>query len=345
MLTLSKIKSDSLKYAKILGVIFLILVGIFLILKSIFLVKDALFPSPPPLPTVKFGVLPKVNFPQGLANQGFTYNLDTLSGSLPTFDDRINVHQMQGYSANLLDLENIEKDVATVGFFSSPTALSDKVYKWDDQDRSLTVNTLTNDFTMSSGFVSSQSATKIGILNESDAISSANEFLSSTSFMPSDIDSSKTTTDLYSVQDGTLLPVESLSNTNVVAVNYFQNDVDKLPIYYPSGTKSTMRILLGRIGSGDISVVDGYFYHQYVASGSATYPIISADDAFKKLKDGNGYIASYTGTDKNILIKDVSLGYFIGEDKQPYLVPIIVFKGNDNFVAYVPAVTDEWTSK
>ena len=346
MLSLSKIKSDGIKFGKISAIALALLIGVLLLLKIIFALKETFFPTPPPPPTVIFGVLPKINFPQTTNSQGFNYTIDTLTGELPSFNMQQKIYDMQGYSANLLDLENVQNNVSAVGFIGGGKKLSERSYQWQSSDsyKTLTIDIVTNDFTISSPFISTKSAINININTESQAVDAADTFLQTSSLMPSDIDQLKTSTQLYSIQNGALIPAQSLSNTGIIAVNYFQNDVNNLPIFYPSGTQSAMRLFVATRGSNP-EVVDAHFYHQYLGENSGTYPIISITQAFDMLKKGQGYIASYDGLDKNILIKDVVMGYFMGEDKQQYLEPVIVFEGDNNFLGYVPAVTAQWLSK
>ena len=42
------------------------------------------------------------------------------------------------------------------------------------------------------------------------------------------------------------------------------------------------------------------------------------------------------------MIKKIYLAYYLSEQRQNYLMPIVIFEGNNNFYAYVQAVQDEW---
>ena len=97
-------------------------------------------------------------------------------------------------------------------------------------------------------------------------------------------------------------------------------------------------------GSFQAQIIQGKFAHQEISDEKETYPIKTADKAFEELQQGKAFIASYEGEDKNISIKKISLGYYIEDERQLYLTPIYVFFGNDNFLAYITAVTDEWLS-
>ena len=92
-------------------------------------------------------------------------------------------------------------------------------------------------------------------------------------------------------------------------------------------------------------IVDARFAYQAVDQENSTYPIKTATQAYEELKKGTAYIASADpGTDK-ISIKKVYVAYFFPGRQQYFLTPVIVFEGTNNFVAYVPAVKDEWFDK
>lgn len=341
MLTLNQLKNKSKKYgilsAKILGALFVL----FLLFKVGFAVKEAIFPSPPPAPGTAFGKLQNVVFPQGENSSKFSYSVDTLSGSLPNFPMIFPVYKMVGYVPNLLDLENTQKVVEAAGFNGNGIKLTDREYFWQKADGSrLTIDILTKDYSLDIRLAQDNSRTQMK--NEDQAITTASSFVDSL-FPPNDLDKSKTKTNLLFLQGSNLTKVQSLSAANLVAVNFFQKDINDYQIFYPNKDSSTMTIYIAK-GNPRPEVVGASFHHQYVGNDSSTYPLISSQEAFDILKKGGGYIVSSNDNNKNVSIKNVRLGYYMSEDKQSYLQPIMIFEGND-FIAYVPAVKDEWLSK
>ena len=89
-------------------------------------------------------------------------------------------------------------------------------------------------------------------------------------------------------------------------------------------------------------ILEANYSRQNIMDESATYPIKTAQQAFEELQEGNGFIASHSGDSTNVKIKEVYLALYSEGKLQQYLTPVIVFEGDNNFVAYVPAVTDEW---
>ena len=111
-------------------------------------------------------------------------------------------------------------------------------------------------------------------------------------------------------------------------------------MYYPRPPYSTINFLI--VGDTIDPVVEAQFFHQDIAETGETYPIKTADQAFEELRNGKGYIASFFGTSTTVKIKDVTLGYYISDRPQEYLMPIIVFHGDNDFIAYVSAVQNTW---
>jgi len=243
-------------------------------------------------------------------------------------------------------------------------------------ENTMNYNIITQNFTMTSNYLTQLSvlqAQNIQDMNDpTGAIPTVQNFLNSLDAFPTDIDLTLTQNQsqsgyttiplLYSVTAGQLTPATAIATAQVIRVDLYQSEVDysltagqgqdptqfanfdlKLPIVYPHPPYSTMNFLVAS-GQNQANVVEANFNHQTVnfqPSTQATYPIKTAQQAFDDLKNGKGYIASYTGTGNQISITNVFLAYYMGTAQQNYLIPIVVFQGQNGFFAYVPAVTDD----
>lgn len=348
MLTLSQATSETRAVLKWGAVLILLFFAVIILIRLGSYFKDTFFPTPPPPPTVSFGKLPLISFPSDASDKNFNYSLDTLSGALPPFPDRMKVFRIVSNSPDLLALQRARDKVSTVGISSGETSISNQVYQWNDGgplNKTITMNIFSQNFSLSSSFTSDPIVLAAGNLPDPNgAITTAQTFLSSIKSFPDDIDIDKSKTLLFSINNNTLTSATSVSNAQIIEVDFFQKDIDKTPIYYPKAVNSTMSVLVAA-GQDQAQVVQVNFYHQNIASDSATYPIKNAQQAYDELKQGKGYVASYFGNSDNISIKNVSLGYYMSDKKQDYLLPIAVFEGNDGFFAYVPLTSDEWISK
>lgn len=338
MPTLSQTIYETKTITKWIGVLFGVIFLIFLLLA----VKNKFFPAPPPPPQVSFGKLPQPDFVQNLTGKSFSYNLDTISGNFPSFPTQVKVYKMAQDQPDLLALSKAQSIVQNVGFNNSPTKISDNVYQWKNGGKTLTMNIIDSSFNLSTNFLSDPNRPIFGSDSET-AIKTAQNFIESMGLTPQDIDPTQTTSSLFSIKNFSLVPATSLSSAQIIGANFFQKPIDNLPTFYTRFSASPINFLVGQTGS-DVQVVEANFFHQQISNTSSTYPIKSASVAFEDLKKGKAYMAvSQSGQD--ISIKKISLGYYISERKQGYLLPIVVFEGDNGFAAYVPAITDEWVNK
>ncbi len=307
-------------------------------------VKEMLYPTPKPPPTVSFGKLPKVAFPPSVTQKTFDFSLDTLTGTLPQFSDRIEVYKLTSQEPNLLALQTAKEKVSSVGFSEEPTKLSSTLYQWNDQseiNRKLNLDILTFDFDISSSFYTNDLVLKAqNLANEQQAIQIAQDFLSKLIHLD-DLDTSKTKTTLLTINNGALAQATSFSSTNIIRIDYYQKNVNNLPIFYAHPPYSTMNFFIGG-GETDPQIIQSHFYHQVITNEQSTYPIKTADEAFDELKKGHAYIASFFPNGGSVSLKNIFLGYYLGDIKQNYLMPIIIFEGDHGFYAYVSAIKDTW---
>lgn len=346
MLTLHKTTETIKKILKWGGISLGALLLLILLVRGGSALFKLIFPDKPPAPTVAYGQLPPILFPDSISDKEFEYTLETVTGNLPVFQtDRLYVHTIVPAEPNLLNLEDARESVAKVNFTVGENSITDTVYQWTSRekaDKKIIQNIVSKDFTVSSNFFSyPEVLTASNLPTEEQAKLTAKTFLTSMNLFPPDIDEEKTTTQLLAIQNATIFPATSLSTAQLIRVDFFQKAVNELPILYPKPPFSTIHFFIGG-GENSGQVVQGQFYHQTISEESATYPIKTAQQAFEELKQGKGYIAAYYGSKNTITINDVYLAYYMGEEKQQYLMPIIVFEGKEGFFAYVPAVLDEW---
>lgn len=342
MLTLSQATLETKKILKFAGIFLGGLIGILLIYN----IYKTLNPAPPPPPQVSFGKIENLNFPKEEENKKINYSLNTISGTLPNFPTQLKVYRIQKNKANLLALTQVKEKVRNIGFSENPTKLSPGIYQWTDKSfsRRILFNIVSFNFNLSSFYLfDTKLSSPSNILSINDAINSVNSFLAKLELAPNDIDSLKTKTTLFSIKNNSLSPATSLSKTQVIRVDLFQKDIDNLPIVYPGPNSSTINFMVAGEKLNP-EIVEANFFNQPISSKSATYPIKTAKTAFEDLKKGKTYIASSIEKN-NVLIKNIFLAYFLGDNEQNYLSPVVVFEGDNNFTAYVPAVTDEWVNK
>lgn len=289
----------------------------------------------------------------------------------PITENAPNFLNLESAKSKVTSLDFVSEDRKTV----PEIKLDDPYYEWDEPtgfNRKMIMNINSFDFKMTSNYLSSLLVLSGRFIkDEADAIRVAQNFLNLAGLMPTDIDLSKTNTKdnpahfvsypkLYSIQSGpegnVLVDADKLSQTHVIRVDFYQKDVEydlntgfpeekvkkphlKLPILYSKPPYSTMSFWIAS-GPRIAMVTQAFFTHKNIdfTITDATYAIKTAEQAFDELKGGKAYIASQWGSDNKIIITDVYLAYYLGEDSKGYLMPIYVFEGKNGFFAYVSAI-------
>lgn len=348
MLTLNQATSLTKNVAKWSAIIIGSVILLLILVRVGKILKEIIAPTPLPPPTVSFGKLSPIEFPKSSSIQQLNYSIDTITGALPNFPDRAKVFKIEKPSPDLLAFRKTGEIVARAGFSSPATRVLGNTYQWSDPQsstfRKINVDIFTLQFSISSAFLGNQSVILGSNLPDPNkAKTIAQDLLLNLSFLYDDLDLEKTKTNLFSIKDSVLVPATSVSTAQIIEIDFFQKDIDKLPVIYPKANNSTINIFVGG-GENQSQVVKADFFHQNISSESATYPIKTASDVFSQLKNGNTYILS-PSNNKNVSIKNVYLGYYMGNKEQNFLMPVAVFEGDNGFIAYVSAVRDEWINK
>ena len=341
---LSKTKVEVKKLIEMGLIILIALILVFILIRILTNVKNAIFPDPSLLPQQAFGKLPAIPFPSNSENVNLTYSLDTITGLLPNFQEIVKVYKITPIKPDLLALQRTQEKISRIGFTNEGTAISENLFQWTEQSPSQTItfNIFSSDFTYLTPYLTSGNMQIFSNSGEIKmAIDRAKSFLDSMSLFPKDIDMEKTKTTQYSIKDNSLFPATSISNTNIVRVDFFQKDIDDLPIYYEKILTSNINLFVGKENK-NLKAVEGHYSYKNILDESSTYAIKTAEEAFIELKQGKAYIVQKP-QDNSIQIKNASLGYYMGEEIKDFLMPVIVFQG-DSFIAFVSGVTDEWIS-
>ena len=129
---------------------------------------------------------------------------------------------------SFFNLQRAKDKVSRVGFRGAEQKKSENEYQWIEEGellRTITMNIITQNFTLTSFYPTYPPVLKgENIPDEAGAQEIAKNFLASMDLLPSDIDISKTRTELFSLKDGILIPASSLSTAQIIRVDLFQKD-------------------------------------------------------------------------------------------------------------------------
>ncbi len=319
---------------------------IFLIIARIVLnigigIYNIIFPKPPPAPTVAYGKLPKLVFPDKNDLPTITYTIQTATGDLPKLANQAKVYFMPKFASGFDSLDDTKEKAGSMGFPIQKEKISDTLYSFTDNPgfSTLQINTISKLFTISYDLSADPSPLSTRPPAPEIAASVSRSILSSASLLPPDL-TGPTTNDFLKVESQKVVPALSLSDASFVRVNLFRKDYDELPSMTASPGQANVWFMVG--GSNKI-VAAQYHYFPVDEEQSSTYPIKTPQQAVDELNKGEGYVANLgLNTDGKVTIRKIYLGYFDSGKEQDFYQPIFIFEGDRSFIGYVPAVTSEY---
>ncbi len=336
---------QAIKYGSIALVALLILRSIFISFRTYW--KKA-HPPPPPPPTYAFGKLPKLKFPPRENLPSLSYKLETISGSLPKQSSQAKVFFIPQPSSNLLAWDNAKSWARQMGFNREPEATDKFSLRFMTESQPVTtldVNVLTRNFRFSYDWKAD-----LGIFSqgnppqEKPAISTAKSFLQSAGALTDDLSQGTAETIYLKLKGGELAKAIFFSESNFAKVNFFRENIENIKVLPPDPKDSNVSLLLGPEGSQNRGIMEAKYIHFPISKQNfATYSLKDISQAWKQLNEGNGFVANLGGnTGGKITIRNAYLAYYDSEEAQNFLQPVFVFEGDNDFFAYVPAISDTW---
>ena len=145
----------------------------------------------------------------------------------------------------------------------------------------------------------------------------------------------------------------ALSDADFVQIDFYRKNIEEIdeetkevlssyPFYRPTPRKGLVRLILsGSDKPNEKLILLENNYTEIDYTKMSTYQIKTGLEAWEELKNGGGFVTNDSPDNGTIKIRRMFLGYFDGGTDE-YTMPVYVFLGDKNFVAYVSAITDEW---
>lgn len=310
-----------------------------------------IFPKPPPPPTVSFGKLPGLPFPERKDVPTFLYVLETPDGKLPAVPDQGVVYFMPPLTTQIRSLEIAQDKARALGFNPNAKPILENIpsiylfQKAGGAPSTLIMNIVTGTFS-----INYDTTANPGILNgtppnEDNALARVQGVLSNAGLLTQDLSTGRNIFEFSKVEGGKFVPAVSLSEANITKVNIFRKSFGetKIPSVSSNGTEANVWFLLAT--GGEIIAAE-YHYFPIDESKFSTYPLKTAEKAWDDLKAGKAFIANAgENQEGKMAIRRVYLGYYDAGQYTEFYQPVIIFEGDNNFLAYVPAVTEEYYGK
>ncbi|OGK16666.1 hypothetical protein A2690_00085 [Candidatus Roizmanbacteria bacterium RIFCSPHIGHO2_01_FULL_39_12b] len=132
--------------------------------------------------------------------------------------------------------------------------------------------------------------------------------------------------------------VRNSREADVVEIDFFRPEVDDYPIVSPRYFNSQNFVVL-TYPDGKPKIIKAQIHHfEKDTATVGAYPLITGDEAWAQFSIGKGQIIANQNPTSVIRITDMYLGYLDIEKYQPYIQPIYVFLGENNFVGWIEAI-------
>lgn len=303
------------------------------------------FPEPPPPPTICFGKLTPIPFPEKNVQKDLVFTLETVDGKLPKLPPQQTVYFMPKSISTIKSLDSAKQKAASLGFNPNGTELVETVYlfKHNSAPATLSLNIVTGIYSIGYDLNSKPSILEGMPPDPQTATSLAKTYLSRAKSLPGDL-TGQITNEYLRIQDGKLVPANSLSDANITKINFYRKNYNELPNVTSVVNQANIWFMLtGAKASGDQVYAAEYHYFNVDENKSCTYPSKTAEEAWEELKSGKAYFANIDEKAQgNVTIRKVYSAYYDPNQYTEYYQPVIVFEGDDGFVSYVPAISSDY---
>ncbi len=307
------------------------------------------FPPKPPPPNYGFGKLPALVFPSPAASPsaGIQFKLETIEGTVPRASESATVFFMPKNAANLLALTKANEFAKRMEFLQEPFQETKYIYRYEDAEtplRQLRYDIVSKNFILRYLFEKD-----MGLFNdrnipvENAAKLEAKNILQIYGLYATDIEEGSVNVRYLKLQGDKLIPTTSMSQSDAVRVDFFRAAVAGTEIITPYPDEGAISFVFSGAKNIKKRVLQfAYTYWPIDQSTTATYALKTSSEAWTELQGGGGYIARYPKKGNLAVIRKVHLAYYDSFEPQTYLQPIFVFEGDEDFLAYVSAVSPLW---
>ena len=304
-------------------------------------------PSPAPPPTVAFGKLPEISFPEKLHPE-LTLRLETPTGGTPDLGDRATVLLMPQVRPSFSALDQANIIANKLNFRNNPNEITERRYKWETNEflpSTLEMDIVSGSFTLKRNWQADPTILSNKQLPGKEQTEiETKTWLRQIGLGNEELDQGKIATSYLNFQSGQYTQAVSLSEADFVQADLFRPNIQELPVLTEDPTKGVVRIIFSGSQEAEKRIVQAeYNYFPASPDQSATYPIKNASQAWRELQTRQGYIAAIGNNPENVIsVRRIYLAYYDSTTPQGFLMPVIVFEGDNGFFGYVEAITNEW---
>lgn len=346
-MTLTEVSYYSRRLAPFFVLAFVVLLIMFYLVKLIIILNPP-STSMGPVLNPAFREMKQLQIADAVSSGGHTYVMENIEGKPITATEAAEVFYLIPSKPSLNYTDKIYLMARNLGFDSSihHTLIGTTEAQFTDTKKTFNIDIYNYNFKFDIDIQHSPELfTNNGIPDPDDARNQAIDFLKSNDSYPNDFATGRTNIIYlqYDKVSSRTAVLQDSKEANMVEVDFYRSDIDQFPIVSPHYFNSQNYVTMA-FNNGTYTVVSAQVkFFEKSTQEVGLYPVLTGNEAFQKLATGSGYIVSGadSGT-KEIAIKRMFLGYYDSSVYQEHMMPVYVFLGDGNFVAYVPAITDRW---
>lgn len=294
-------------------------------------------------PTQKYGILPAIIFPEKeKTNKNFSFEF--ANDTIPKFNDQAKVYFIYRSSSSIMALENDKRTAEKFEFVEEPTEIKTGIYEFKNSalNKTLTMNVLNGSFKITYPYMDDQLLLNPkNMPSKNEAIDIASSYLEGGDKLTEDLENGEKKVTYWKIQNGSLIAANSQSEANLARVDFYRSKLDDLEVVSENEGQASVSVLVSGSEVADKEVLEVDYKDLNVDKESySTYPLKTAQEAVEDLKAGNYWPVTDIAASQ-VTIRDVYLAYFEPVILTNYLQPIFVFKGDNNFTAYVSAISSK----
>lgn len=345
-MTLTEISYYSRRLAPLSIIFFLVLLILFYSAK-LFFVFLKLQSSPSIQTHTIFGKIKKPFIPNASSSAGLKFTLDTVEGEPVTASPAAKVIFLPPSISRFGYREKVYLTAKTIGFDTDSVKykIIDRDAVFDDDKQRLIIDISNFNFYYQYRFENTPELFENSVVPEKKVSEDrAINFLNSAARYPKELSLGKTNTVFLFFDDvkKTVGPAQSNESANLAEVDFYRPDIDGFPTVTSTYFTSPNYVLLTYDGVEYKPLRAQVHFFELAEDQVGVYPLKTGRVAYEELTGGRGLVISNPSSQTNITIKKMFLGYYDPDIYQEYLQPVYVFLGENNFVAYVPAITKDF---
>lgn len=345
-MTLTELSYYSRKFAPFTLLLFLLMLIFYYFIRVLLLAI-----SPPQQVSLYlnpvFGKIKKPVIKDMLPSSNINFKIDTIEGRPITSTESAKVYFLPSATTKFGYREKLYLTAKTLGFDTELVKhkLEGREAVFQDAKQSLRIDITNFNFTYESSFENDPQLFQSSIQpDKKESEEKSRDFLKKVGRYPEELALGKSNTIFisYNPEAKEMRILETNKDANMVEVDFYRPDQEQYPIV-SSKYFNSQNYVMGVFSATDFKIIKAQikFYEKSPAQ-IGIYPIKTGDVAWESLISGKGLIVQNEEANQNIVIKKMFLGYFDPDVYQEYLQPVYVFLGENNFVAYVPAITEEY---